>query len=159
MAKPQRLTSCCGCYGLKAGTIIAGVLGILLSIATIVVILTTRIDFKTVVSWTARYKVDGIWYKNFSICLDLRWLDLSLSPQNHFDCEPLYDNHSVFSSNRWCHNCKNFPPSNVIAHSIIFDCISAQSLSLLTMDHLGNYALHWASSRRHLHSSRFLPRE
>jgi hypothetical protein len=46
----KRLNSCCGCQSLKAGTIIAGVLGILLSIATIIIILTTRIDFKTVVS-------------------------------------------------------------------------------------------------------------
>lgn len=50
MGKPQRLSSCCGCYSLKIGTIIAGTLGILLSIVSIVIILTTRIDFKTVVS-------------------------------------------------------------------------------------------------------------
>jgi len=46
--KPQRLSSCCGCYSLKSGTIIAGALGILLSIVTIAAILTWRIDFKTV---------------------------------------------------------------------------------------------------------------
>lgn len=46
----KMLNSCCGCYTLKIGTIISGVLGILLAIVTIVVVLTTRIDFKTIVS-------------------------------------------------------------------------------------------------------------
>lgn len=64
MGKPQRLTSCCGCNSLKTGTIIAGTLGILLSIVTIVIILTTRIDFKTVVSWNF---LDFIWFCCFEI--------------------------------------------------------------------------------------------
>ncbi|CAO1401135.1 unnamed protein product [Diamesa hyperborea] len=45
----KMLNSCCGCYTLKIGTIISGVLGILLAIVTIVVVLTTRIDFKTII--------------------------------------------------------------------------------------------------------------
>lgn len=49
MASPNRLRSCCGCYSLKTGTVIAGTLGILLAITTIIVILTTKIDFKTII--------------------------------------------------------------------------------------------------------------
>lgn len=60
MGKPQRLTSCCGCYGLKAGTIIAGALGILLSIVTIILVLTLRVDYKTVVS-ALRRKLGKAW--------------------------------------------------------------------------------------------------
>lgn len=51
MACLKRLTSCCCCYSLKVGTIITAALAILLSIITIVVVLTTRIDFKTVVRY------------------------------------------------------------------------------------------------------------
>jgi hypothetical protein len=48
MACFKRLTTCCCCYSLKVGTIITAALAILLSIITIVIVLTTRIDFKTV---------------------------------------------------------------------------------------------------------------
>lgn len=50
MAKPSRLSTCCGCASLKVGTIIAGALGILLSIVAIIIVATQKIDFKTVVS-------------------------------------------------------------------------------------------------------------
>jgi len=48
MAGPL-LKSCCLCQSLRNGSIISGILAIILSIATIIVIFTTRIAFKTIV--------------------------------------------------------------------------------------------------------------
>ncbi|CAG9805497.1 unnamed protein product [Chironomus riparius] len=49
MGSPNRLRSCCGCASLKAGTIIAGTLGILLSIATIAIVVYAKLDYKTII--------------------------------------------------------------------------------------------------------------
>uniref|UniRef100_A0A336MGD7 CSON001297 protein n=1 Tax=Culicoides sonorensis TaxID=179676 RepID=A0A336MGD7_CULSO len=50
MAKPH-MTSCC-CYSLRTGTIITGVLGIILAIITLILIFTTRAEFKTfIMDW------------------------------------------------------------------------------------------------------------
>ncbi|SPP84528.1 uncharacterized protein LOC117586256 [Drosophila guanche] len=48
MAKPL-LNSCCVCQSTRNGSIISGILAIVLSIITIVVIFTTRVHFKTIV--------------------------------------------------------------------------------------------------------------
>ncbi|CRK99064.1 CLUMA_CG012142, isoform A [Clunio marinus] len=71
--KVDRLTSCCGCGSLKAGTIIAGMLGILLSIATIVIILTTKIDFKTVIfdDWISKSAIKIILIVNLCMTIIL----------------------------------------------------------------------------------------
>lgn len=47
MAGPL-LSTCCGCSSLRTGSIISGCLAIILSIITIVVIFTTRVEFKTI---------------------------------------------------------------------------------------------------------------
>lgn len=41
------LSTCCGCSSLRTGSIISGILAIVLSIITIIVIFTTRVVFKT----------------------------------------------------------------------------------------------------------------
>lgn len=48
MAGPL-LGSCCYCQSLRNGSIVSGLLAIILSIATIIVIYTTRVTFKTIV--------------------------------------------------------------------------------------------------------------
>lgn len=42
------LSSCCKCYPLKTGTIISGVIGIILAIINLIVIFTVRAEFKTI---------------------------------------------------------------------------------------------------------------
>jgi hypothetical protein len=71
MASPNRLRSCCGCYSLKTGTVIAGTLGILLAIATIVVILTTKIDFKTIVSDPNRRLSERLTFNRFRLSFQI----------------------------------------------------------------------------------------
>ncbi|CAL7936371.1 unnamed protein product [Xylocopa violacea] len=44
----MQLTSCCGCYSLKAGTLFTGVLGIILSILSLVMIFTLNVEWKTI---------------------------------------------------------------------------------------------------------------
>ena len=41
--------TCCGCQSLRTGSIISGILAILLSIASIVVMFVTDVEFKTIV--------------------------------------------------------------------------------------------------------------
>uniref|UniRef100_A0A1A9UF14 Uncharacterized protein n=1 Tax=Glossina austeni TaxID=7395 RepID=A0A1A9UF14_GLOAU len=48
MANPP-LKSCCFCQSLRNGSIISGLLAIVLSIITIVIIFTTRVTFKTII--------------------------------------------------------------------------------------------------------------
>lgn len=48
MGKPLVLT-CCSCYSLRTGTIISGVIGVLLAIINIILVYTTRAEFKTII--------------------------------------------------------------------------------------------------------------
>lgn len=48
MGKPL-VTTCCSCYSLRTGTIISGVIGILLAIINIILVYTTRAEFKTII--------------------------------------------------------------------------------------------------------------
>lgn len=115
MGKPQRLSSCCGCYSLKVGTIIAGTLGILLSIATIVIILTTRIDFKTVVSWMDLKPLVVTCATSInSFVIDFWWLDFAICCKNHFDRQFVHDDHSLGAANRWSCNCEKYFCSNLV---------------------------------------------
>ncbi|XP_046389439.1 uncharacterized protein LOC124158386 [Ischnura elegans] len=43
------LDSCCKCISLRTGTLIAGVLGIVISIITLIVVLVTEVNLKTIV--------------------------------------------------------------------------------------------------------------
>jgi hypothetical protein len=45
----QLVGSCCRCYSLRTGTVISGVAGILLAIASLVLMCTARVEFKTIV--------------------------------------------------------------------------------------------------------------
>lgn len=47
MPKPH-LNTCC-CYSLRTGTIISGVIGIILAIINLILIFTTRAEFKTII--------------------------------------------------------------------------------------------------------------
>ncbi|XP_012237419.1 uncharacterized protein LOC117230228 [Bombus vosnesenskii] len=44
----MQLTSCCGCYSLKAGTLFTGILGIILSIISLIMIFTLNVEWKTI---------------------------------------------------------------------------------------------------------------
>ncbi|XP_078041571.1 uncharacterized protein LOC144472399 [Augochlora pura] len=44
----MQLTSCCGCYSLKLGTIFTGILGIILSIISLVLVFTLNVEWKTI---------------------------------------------------------------------------------------------------------------
>ncbi|KAF3427073.1 hypothetical protein E2986_10789 [Frieseomelitta varia] len=44
----MQLTSCCGCYSLKAGTLFTGILGIILSIISLILIFTLNVEWKTI---------------------------------------------------------------------------------------------------------------
>jgi hypothetical protein len=101
----KRFNSCCGCYSLKSGSVIAGVLGILLSIVTIVVILTTRIDFKTVVSWTAKINFNLL-ELIVGLILAFWRLHLSLGRENHLNHQSLYGNHLVITCNHRSPYCE-----------------------------------------------------
>jgi hypothetical protein len=105
MGSPNRLKSCCGCYSLKVGTIIAGTLGILLSIATIVVILTTKIDFKTIVStlfifktFLLKFMMIFMVFFNF-LAVDFRRYNSKRYSQNHSHSQSVHDNNSVIALN------------------------------------------------------------
>ena len=102
MGSPNRLKSCCGCYSLKSGTIIAGALGILLSIASIVVILTTKIDFKTIVR--DFFKCEFMMIFMASLFVDFRWYYSKRYSQNHSHSQSVHDNNSVVAFDSWCDN-------------------------------------------------------
>ncbi|XP_068977196.1 uncharacterized protein [Bombus flavifrons] len=44
----MQLSSCCGCYSLKAGTLFTGILGIILSIISLIMIFTLNVEWKTI---------------------------------------------------------------------------------------------------------------
>ncbi|XP_060832361.1 uncharacterized protein LOC132916404 [Bombus pascuorum] len=44
----MQLTSCCGCYSLKTGTLFTGILGIILSIISLIMIFTLNVEWKTI---------------------------------------------------------------------------------------------------------------
>ncbi|XP_076170908.1 uncharacterized protein LOC143148454 [Ptiloglossa arizonensis] len=44
----MQLSTCCGCYSLKVGTIFTGILGIVLSILSLVMIFTLNVEWKTI---------------------------------------------------------------------------------------------------------------
>ncbi|XP_063700743.1 uncharacterized protein LOC134831038 [Culicoides brevitarsis] len=48
MARKPHLNTCC-CYSLRTGTIISGVIGIVLAIINLILIFTTRAEFKTII--------------------------------------------------------------------------------------------------------------
>lgn len=48
MAEPL-LNSCCRCQTLKTGSIICGIMGILLAIASLIMLFVIRVEFKTIV--------------------------------------------------------------------------------------------------------------
>ncbi|XP_061508523.1 uncharacterized protein LOC1274960 isoform X1 [Anopheles gambiae] len=59
------VSSCCRCYSLRSGSIATGVLGILLSIISIILIFTVRIDFKTILmDWLPQNVVKIIYALN-----------------------------------------------------------------------------------------------
>ncbi|XP_054013618.1 uncharacterized protein LOC128895220 [Hylaeus anthracinus] len=48
----MELESCCRCYSLKAGTIFTGILGIILSIISLILIFTLNVEWKTIlIDW------------------------------------------------------------------------------------------------------------
>ncbi|KAK9299365.1 hypothetical protein QLX08_007605 [Tetragonisca angustula] len=44
----MQLTSCCGCFSLKAGTLFIGILNIVLSIISLILIFTLNVEWKTI---------------------------------------------------------------------------------------------------------------
>uniref|UniRef100_A0A8D8K5Q0 (northern house mosquito) hypothetical protein n=1 Tax=Culex pipiens TaxID=7175 RepID=A0A8D8K5Q0_CULPI len=69
MAEPL-LSSCCRCYSLRAGSLISGIMGILLSIISIIVIFTTRVEFKTILmDWLPQNVVKIIFALN--LCMTI----------------------------------------------------------------------------------------
>lgn len=161
MGKPQRLSSCCGCNSLKVGTIIAGTLGILLSIATIVIILTTRIDFKTVVS--CAHCGTFCWHLMLTaldFVSDFRRFNLTIRCENHFDHQSVHDNHFVSASNYRRNYCE-LQPDSYCSEKFFNQCLLisiAQSISVPAMDHSRYHVVHWPSSWRYLHSGGVLHR-
>ncbi|XP_065087141.1 uncharacterized protein LOC135708887 [Ochlerotatus camptorhynchus] len=85
MAEPL-VTSCCRCYSLRSGSIISGVMGIVLSIISIIVIFTTRVEFKTILmDWLPQNVVKIIFVLNLcmTILISLLML-LGVFKKNHF---------------------------------------------------------------------------
>lgn len=69
MAEPL-LNSCCRCYSLRTGSIISGIMGILLSIISIIIIFTTRVEFKTILmDWLPQNVVKIIFVLN--LCMTI----------------------------------------------------------------------------------------
>ncbi|XP_053687609.1 uncharacterized protein LOC128737077 [Sabethes cyaneus] len=85
MAEPL-LSSCCRCYSLKTGSIVSGVLGIVLSVISIIVIFTTRVEFKTILmDWLPQNVVKIIFVLNLcmTILISLIMI-LGVLKKNHF---------------------------------------------------------------------------
>ncbi|XP_055534156.1 uncharacterized protein LOC129723767 isoform X2 [Wyeomyia smithii] len=85
MAEPL-LSSCCRCYSLRTGSIISGILGIVLSIISIIVIFTTRVEFKTILmDWLPQNVVKIIFVLNLcmTILISLIMI-LGVIKKNHY---------------------------------------------------------------------------
>ncbi|XP_058833110.1 uncharacterized protein LOC131691004 [Topomyia yanbarensis] len=85
MAEPL-LNSCCRCYSLKTGSIISGVMGIILSIISIILIFTTRVEFKTILmDWLPQNVVKIIFALNLcmTILISLIMI-LGVIKKNHY---------------------------------------------------------------------------
>jgi len=85
MGKPL-LQTCCGCVSLRIGSIISGVLAILLSVISIILIFTTRVDFKTIVlDWLPPNIVKIILVINLVMTILISTLMIiGVSKRNHF---------------------------------------------------------------------------
>ncbi|XP_055608305.1 uncharacterized protein LOC129755714 [Uranotaenia lowii] len=85
MAEPL-VKSCCCCYSLRSGSIISGILGIVLSIISIIIIFTTRVEFKTILmDWLPQNVVKIIFVLNLcmTILISLIMI-LGVIKKNHY---------------------------------------------------------------------------
>ncbi|XP_058466345.1 uncharacterized protein LOC131439400 [Malaya genurostris] len=85
MAEPL-LSSCCRCYSLRSGSIISGIMGIILSIISIILIFTTRVEFKTILmDWLPQNVVKIIFALNLcmTILISLIMI-LGVIRKNHY---------------------------------------------------------------------------
>ncbi|XP_049546281.1 uncharacterized protein LOC125957546 [Anopheles darlingi] len=89
MAQPL-VGSCCRCYSLRGGSIATGILGIVLSIISIILIFTVRIDFKTILmDWLPQNVVKIIYALNLvmTILISLLMI-LGVVKKNHIFMMP-----------------------------------------------------------------------
>ncbi|XP_053674502.1 uncharacterized protein LOC128724806 [Anopheles nili] len=89
MAQPL-VSSCCRCYTLRSGSIATGILGILLSIISIIMIFTLRIDFKTILmDWLPQNVVKIIYALNLVMTILISLLMImGVMKKNHFFMMP-----------------------------------------------------------------------
>uniref|UniRef100_A0A182PW61 MARVEL domain-containing protein n=1 Tax=Anopheles epiroticus TaxID=199890 RepID=A0A182PW61_9DIPT len=89
MAQPL-VNSCCRCYSLRSGSISTGVLGILLSIISIILIFTVRIDFKTILmDWLPQNVVKIIYALNLVMTILISLLMImGVMKKNHIFMMP-----------------------------------------------------------------------
>lgn len=67
------LRSCCGCTSLRTGSIVIGILGIILAIVSLILMLTAHVEFKTIVlDWLPQWigKTSSI-FKHFVNCFQI----------------------------------------------------------------------------------------
>ncbi|XP_062544736.1 uncharacterized protein LOC134211654 [Armigeres subalbatus] len=85
MAEPL-VASCCRCYSLRTGSLISGAMGIILSIISIIVIFTTRVEFKTILmDWLPQNVVKIIFVLNLCMTILISLLMiLGVLKKNHY---------------------------------------------------------------------------
>jgi hypothetical protein len=85
MGKPL-VTTCCSCYSLRTGTIISGVIGIILAIINIILVYTTRAEFKTIImDWLPSWLVKIIITINLAMTILLSLvLIIGAVKRNHY---------------------------------------------------------------------------
>ncbi|KXJ84019.1 uncharacterized protein LOC109408232 [Aedes albopictus] len=85
MAEPC-VTTCCRCYSLRTGSLISGIMGIVLSIISIIVIFTTRVEFKTILmDWLPQNVVKIIFVLNLCMTILISLLMiLGVLKKNHY---------------------------------------------------------------------------